>query len=112
MSASLEVVPLANVIGRLPRLVGSECTGIIQLSISRVRSAQAQREYVVEGEPEAYQTKHERSLALDVCAELADAVAYLAPLAEINEDYAVAVAHIARAYNLVESIGWRREHGQ
>jgi hypothetical protein len=92
--------------------VGSECEEIIRLALSRVCSAEAQREYVVEGKPEEYQTKHERSLALDVCEELADAVAYLAPLAEINEDYAVAVTHIARAYNLVETIGWRREHGQ
>lgn len=111
MSASLEPVPLSHVIGRLARRVGNECASVLQLARARVRSNDAQRQYVRDGEPELYQRKHERELALDVCEELADAVAYLAPLSEINDDYAIAVHHIARAYNLVEAIGWRKDRG-
>lgn len=110
MSASPKSIPLSSVIGRLARIVGNECEGVIQLSLSRVEGHEAQMEYVKGRELEAYQTKPERLLALDVCEEIADAVAYLAPLSEINPDYAVAVHHLARAYNLVEAIGWKLEH--
>jgi hypothetical protein len=87
--------------------VSYRAAGIIGLALSRVTSDDAHAQYVPAGQPEAYQLKSEQQLAVDVCEELADAVAYLAPLAEKNALYAEAVEHIALAHQIVTLTAWR-----
>lgn len=108
---SVSPVPLADVLQKMAPLVPPRAREIVSLALSRVRSHDAQSQYVKPGQLEAYQLKHERELALDVCEELADAVAYIAALAEKNPLYREAVEPIADAYRIVEWTAWRRHDG-
>lgn len=97
-------VPLGIIVQRLSARLGPDYQRIIGMTLARVTSPVALDQYVEGRGLESYQTKGEHQLALEVAEELADAVAYIAPLAEINPRYAEAAKHIARAYDLIEHL--------
>ena len=102
-------IPLAEVVRSLAGRVQG-CEAAIEFAASRCDSHDAQKQYVNGRELEAWQTKHPRALALDVCEELGDAIAYLAALAEKDVRWLEVVVHTSSAFDLAAQIGWSEKN--
>lgn len=98
-------IPLAEVVRSLAGRVQG-CEAAIEFAASRCDGHDAQQQYVDGRDLEAWQTKHPRVLALDVCEELGDAVAYLAALAEKDVRWLEVVEPVSRAFDMAALIGW------
>lgn len=103
-------IPLADVVRHLAHRTKG-CNPVIEFAARRCDSHEAQSQYVKDGELEAWQTKHPRVLALDVCEELGDAVAYMAALAEKDERWLAGVSLVSAAFDLSTQLGWEGAHG-
>lgn len=103
-------IPLSDVVRSLVRRV-SGCKGVIEFAARRCESYEATKQYVAGREKEAWQTKHPRVLALDVCEEIGDAVAYMAALAEHDERWLAGVMMASAVFDFASELGWENPNG-
>jgi len=108
MSESL-AIPLASVVRELEgELAGRH--EVIEFAAGRCDSHPAQVQYVTPGEPERWQKKHLRELALDTVEEIGDAVAYIAAIIRQDprrkEDWLTVLLMLSWAFDAVSDFGW------